>query len=485
MPQATQSCQLIEDALKDKYRIDLSILFATENGPKEVVIDYHNSKRSGLEITVHLRKHCGMYDGEHIAVKSLAEGFAKVAQSMGTFSPLLETVTVATDTDDPALCQLVRKAWAETFRLDDDKSGSPTNPKEVQAHREKLLRDHLLAQLQRGSAGAQVWNESPTSEMYTAKVDLSDMSFNGLNLDEFKFFSLECQATNFDSTSFKGSVFHKCTMSKASLRKATIEESMFMAITGGSIDFSDATVTKSAFRDCVLKKAKFTNCNLKETLFKKADLCGADFTNADMTDVRMEDVKVDEKTKFPPSFTNFGTLIWKGQGKNPYADNSAMEAASEVKSAHDLIQFLEETIDSSKLEKALSMLKKDRFQLFSEYTKEGLSGIVKSQTDAELFYSCTLDQDGNYSCCTQNLNVCGGLKGSLCKHLLVLVVGLVKAGVLSADSVAKWSAASALSKPAKIDKDLMAGLFLKYKGAEAGEVDWRPTETVPEDYYAF
>ena len=23
------------------------------------------------------------------------------------------------------------------------------------------------------------------------------------------------------------------------------------------------------------------------------------------------------------------------------------------------------------------------------------------------------------------------------------------------------------------------------KGAEAGEIDWRPLETVPEDYYAF
>ena len=26
--------------------------------------------------------------------------------------------------------------------------------------------------------------------------------------------------------------------------------------------------------------------------------------------------------------------------------------------------------------------------------------------------------------------------------------------------------------------------LLRYRGAQAGEVDWRPTETVPEDYYA-
>jgi hypothetical protein len=31
----------------------------------------------------------------------------------------------------------------------------------------------------------------------------------------------------------------------------------------------------------------------------------------------------------------------------------------------------------------------------------------------------------------------------------------------------------------------MSATFIRYKGAEAGEVDWRPTETIPEDYYAF
>jgi hypothetical protein len=29
----------------------------------------------------------------------------------------------------------------------------------------------------------------------------------------------------------------------------------------------------------------------------------------------------------------------------------------------------------------------------------------------------------------------------------------------------------------------MTNVFLKYKSAELGEIDWRPTVTVPEDYY--
>jgi hypothetical protein len=36
----------------------------------------------------------------------------------------------------------------------------------------------------------------------------------------------------------------------------------------------------------------------------------------------------------------------------------------------------------------------------------------------------------------------------------------------------------------KPDKDVVTATFLKYKGVEAGEIDWRPTETIPEDFYA-
>jgi hypothetical protein len=43
--------------------------------------------------------------------------------------------------------------------------------------------------------------------------------------------------------------------------------------------------------------------------------------------------------------------------------------------------------------------------------------------------------------------------------------------------------ASRLHRPA-LDAEKMAATLLRYKGAEAGEIDWRPTETVPEDYYA-
>ena len=72
----------------------------------------------------------------------------------------------------------------------------------------------------------------------------------------------------------------------------------------------------------------------------------------------------------------------------------------------------------------------------------------------------------------------------MCKHLLVLIVGLARASQIDLASVQQWTQSSGSKRP-KVDKDNASAIFLKYKGAEAGEIDWRPTETIPEDFYAF
>jgi hypothetical protein len=64
-----------------------------------------------------------------------------------------------------------------------------------------------------------------------------------------------------------------------------------------------------------------------------------------------------------------------------------------------------------------------------------------------------------------------------------LIVGLTRAGRLDPATVDHWIDLSRRQKPA-IDEESMSATFLRYKGAEAGEVDWRPTETIPEDFYA-
>jgi hypothetical protein len=157
-----------------------------------------------------------------------------------------------------------------------------------------------------------------------------------------------------------------------------------------------------------------------------------------------------------------------------------MSTSPELKT---FVEKLARNTDSARLSKATSMLRADRFQLFVDVGDDELVGIVKSQTDRDLLYSCRITRDGDFSCCTQNLFACGGLRGAPCKHILVLLVGLVQSGQMEADTVLGWVKATGAKKPVLV-KDAMSQTFIRYKGAEAGEVDWRPTETIPEDYYA-
>jgi hypothetical protein len=147
------------------------------------------------------------------------------------------------------------------------------------------------------------------------------------------------------------------------------------------------------------------------------------------------------------------------------------------------IRKLTSSTDAARMSKVTKMLRAERFQLFSAITDDHVTGVVKSQTDAGLVYACRLGTSGDFFCCTQNLNHCGGLRGALCKHILVLAIGLAQSGELDPALAHAWASASRKKKPV-LDKDAATATFVRYKGAEAGEVDWRPTETIPEDYYA-
>lgn len=161
----------------------------------------------------------------------------------------------------------------------------------------------------------------------------------------------------------------------------------------------------------------------------------------------------------------------------------AKAVGGKVADVPSFLKALEVRADKGKIDKATKMLKAERFQLFNDITEAHLAGVVKSQTDPDLVYACRIQSNGEYACCTQNLNICGGLRGSICKHLLVLIIGLVKAGQLDPTTIDTWVSQTHQHKP-ELDKETMGEIFIRYKGAEAGEVDWRPTETVPEDYYA-
>lgn len=139
-------------------------------------------------------------------------------------------------------------------------------------------------------------------------------------------------------------------------------------------------------------------------------------------------------------------------------------------------------LDEKRIQRAMKMLQTQRFSLYSIHDQEHLVGIVKSQTRDNMIYAPHLDAKGRYGCVSGDLADCMGLQGQPCKHLMVLLLGLVQAGELDVNQAWTWISATSGRRP-KRDEEHTTEALLQYKGVIAGEVDWRPTETIPEDYY--
>ncbi|MEX0715009.1 MAG: pentapeptide repeat-containing protein [Planctomycetaceae bacterium] len=253
---------------------------------------------------------------------------------------------------------------------------------------------------------------------------------------------------------------------------------------------SAANLHGAKFWSSNFRNAKLGTADLTDVRFYRCDLRGADLSDALLKGIDFGKSKYDETTILPKlTDAQRRTLKWAGKGPGPAIREPRRKKPREVAVPGSLefpgmLETLVGLVDSGRLDRGLKMLKAERFQLFAEVLPDSVVGVVKSQTDPDLVYACRIDSAGGFSCCTQNLNVCGGLRGSVCKHLVVLTLGLSQGGELDPATACNWIAATA-SGDGALDKDRMSEVFLKYKGAEAGEIDWRPTETVPEDFYAF
>jgi len=358
------------------------------------------------------------------------------------------------------LKDLAIAAWAEAFGI------TFQSAEELQAdsaaHQAETVRerDELMKRVR--SQGATVWND--LEYQMQGRLDLRGADLSKSKLDEIRLLSCDLKGANF---------------AKSSLKNAELWSSQFV---GASL--TGANLSSAGLQGCNLTGANLVSANLTEADLSNVKLQGADLTGAVLTGATLTKAQYDEKTRFPAGFRRPTDMLWKGNGLAPGASKKKVKAAPAGSLDFDsFLKRLAKKIDAGRLGKARLMLKADRFQLFADVKDDSLVGVVKSQTDKDLVYSCRLASEGAFSCCTQNLRPCGGLQGTLCKHLLVLIVGLAKAGKLDCATVVHWMELSNRQKPA-LDTEEMSATLLRYKGAEAGEVDWRPTETIPEDFYA-
>jgi uncharacterized protein YjbI with pentapeptide repeats len=337
--------------------------------------------------------------------------------------------------------------------------------------------------LSSGADGVKEWNQA--QQVLCGKLkEWSNMELPGTKLAGLTMIGFHCKSANFASADLSGGQLRSSRFPNGNFIGAKLKKAQAQAAGFENADLQGANFTSAKLSGASFKKANCKGVNFAKAELNYVDFCGADLTDADLTGAVLEKTSYDEHTCWPKGFAPTLEMQWKGPGTSPAAYHFAKTKKS--KKPLDLESFmkrLQELTDQAKLDKALKMLKADRFKLYAQVTDAFLVGVVKSQSDPDLVYSCELAADGIYGCCTQNLNVCGGLRGSLCKHLLVLIVGLANSGELDPNIIDGWVLLSQGQKPV-LDKDAMSETFLRYKCAEAGEVDWRPTETLPEDYYA-
>lgn len=281
------------------------------------------------------------------------------------------------------------------------------------------------------------------------------------------FHQADFRGLSLDHVNLCGLSFVKSQFEKASLKQSELSGTVF---------------DHCCFDEAELEYANLSNTNLRTASFIGANLCGARLGNATMPiapEAAFQNAAFNSSTSFPRGFAIPASMDWHGWG----ADPRTTVVLTNLKPVVQVLIHLRRLVDNNRIDKALAMLQSEKFALYCDANDYCVTGIVKSQSIASLVYSCRLTSGGDFACCTQNLNACGGLRGSLCKHLLVLLIGLTQLGRIDPVALGQWLAASRDKKP-KLNKDAMSEIFLRYKGAESGELDWRPMETIPEDFYA-
>jgi hypothetical protein len=338
------------------------------------------------------------------------------------------------------------------------------------------------AVLRSGPGGVKKWNGLTVAERQAAKItkyDLANTDLSGINLRGLRLSKIQAPGAKFVGANLGDTWFEGGNLRGADFTGATMK-----SFGGHGGDFTGANLAgvdarQSGFPDACLAGADLTGTNLTD-----CDLLGTDFTGATLANTDVTGSVFDHRTKWPTGTAAPGEALWGGNGTDPRLSGKGKNAvASDI---NGLLARLHANIDERRMKRVFDMLKKERNQIFSEVEPTLVRGIVKSQRDVDTVYSCVLTDDGTYSCCTPDMAQCMGLAGEPCKHLLVLIIGLARAGQFEPTTADKWLVAANRKGPRwnKTVQSHMADSLLKYKGVQAGEIDWRPTETIPEDFYA-
>lgn len=338
------------------------------------------------------------------------------------------------------------------------------------------------ATLRTGAAGVAQWNaRSETARQMTrlGRGDYTNCDLSGIDFTGQSVLTFQGAGANFTNATLTRGSFIEADLCGADFTGA--EMTKFCA---RNADLTGAKLPGVVLKGGRLVGAKFVDADLSGADLTGADLCGTDFTGANLTGTVLAELVFDQTTKWPDGFEVPPGAKWEPSAPDPRFEGVG-EGAVAV-NVKGLYARLNRIIDANRMTRVKEMLQAGTNQLFSEIEPNAVRGVVRSQREPDLVYSCLIRADGTYTCATPDLAECMGLRGEPCKHLLVLLLGLTKADQLHAGVADRYVVAARGKKHvwnAELGNEV-SDTLLRYKGAEAGEIDWRPTETVPEDFYA-
>lgn len=476
-----KSVEQLQDLARALTKVQFTALVRTTREIHEVKItSYTNGKFNCVYIL-----DPGFDRYEHTPGDTLSEVFEQIPKLVPDATVFLETVKVLQFDEkdglfnpvsqDDRLYKAGRMAFSELLEPAELKY----DKMDVDVARGKVIRDFLMPFLLGGES--ELWRFEKVRQQTKELANWENCDLSGAFLEGVVLFRLDFSSCNFDRAKLKGASLIQSKFHNATFRGADLTEANLSNAEAKGANFENAVLKGSRLHDFNLRDATLTGADLSKAQLYHASLSNVDLSTCKIDKTEFGSASYDEKTKFPANFAQTVQLNWRGKGPDPF--KATMKTIT-VPDFDSFMHYLKSNYDENRIKNVIKMLKKDTFQLFADVTKSGVTGVVKSQRDPDLFYACSLRSDGNFCCGTQNLRACGGLKGALCKHLLVLLIGLTKGGQIDQSICLRWVLESLQEYP-ELDKDKVSEIFLKYKAADTGKIDWRPTETIPEDYYAF
>ncbi len=404
------------------------------------------------------------------AFRSLARQFPEAR-----FPPvLLRTRCSGAPLSTPAVKKLLLAGLAEAFGHEPKVPASVRKPVNIDP-------TVWVTVLKSGKSGVSRWNRCRAADRRA--VDLSGADLSSADLTGVNLRGVRLKGTSFAGATLRDALLGGARLDQANLARCDLRAADLKEVEAAGALFQDALLAQIDMRRGGFDGASFARADLTDADLSGAILRKTDFDGARLDSVKLDGATFDSLTSWPAGFTIPAEAIFAGRGTDPRLSGKGKNAvAADI---NGLMTRLYTLIDPRRMKRTLDMLKAGKNQLFAEIEPTYIRGIVRSQTTDELVYACVLLDDGTYACCTPDLSLCMGLAGEPCKHLLVLLIGLARAGELDPATIDRWvvAAASKNHRWNKKTKNHVSDTLLRYKGVQAGEIDWRPTETIPEDFY--